>query len=435
MDIYSINNVFVFIISVADCIISIKFLSAVQEKAFKKYWLYFTAAFMLIYSLICSTISRTSYFMAVSLAFHIIVSVLLFKGKILMKLYFGIIVVVLGGISEAVSGFTIAVFARISFEEVMRNPLLYLTAAVTSKILLILVLNTILRLRKSNEENIPFKYWFVLISVPMSSFVLANVNAINDYNYSYDRLTPILLTLLIMIFINVVIFVIFDEMIRTVELEKARNAFSRQFNKQQEYYKKMIDNNTNTRSILHDMNNHFIMMQNFLALNEIDKVKKYLADLTKQVKANGTVIKTGNIIIDCLVSEKKNFASRSKCDLNCNIMIPENLDIEPVDLCIILGNALDNAIEECQRIEDDSVKKEIVLKMICKNDQLFISVANPMSGKAIVRDGRFVTIKPDARNHGFGLKNIESVVQKYDGILDILTENNIFKLNIALKTN
>jgi len=116
-------------------------------------------------------------------------------------------------------------------------------------------------------------------------------------------------------------------------------------------------------------------------------------------------------------------------------MIPENLDIEPVDLCIILGNALDNAIEECQRIEDDSVKKEIVLKMICKNDQLFISVANPMSGKAIIRDGRFVTIKPDARNHGFGLKNIESVVQKYDGILDILTENNIFKLNIALKTN
>ncbi|NMA65400.1 MAG: GHKL domain-containing protein, partial [Clostridiaceae bacterium] len=325
------------------------------------------------------------------------------------------------------------IFVKISFEEVMESHLLYLTAAVTSKIILIFILNTILRLRKSSQENIPLKYWVVLTSVPISSFILANVNAINDFNYSYERLVPVFFTLLILIFINVIIFVIFDEIIRTVELEKTKNAFSRQFNKQQAYYKQMIENNTNTRRIWHDMNNHFIIMQNLLELNELDKIKKYLGDLTKQVKNNGALINTGNLVIDSIVSEKKSFATKNNCDLIYEVNIPNNINLEPVDLCIILGNALDNAIEECQRIEDTLLKKDIILKIIYKNNQLFISVSNPMSGEPIKKDGRFVTKKTDAKNHGFGLRNIESIVLKYDGILDIMTENNIFKLNIALK--
>ncbi len=428
------NCIFVFIISIVDCIISIKFLSGIMEKAFEKFWIILCASMSLIYAVVCGFfISESLYFMLVSLVFHLSIALILFRGNILLRIFYGFIVVVFGGITEAISGFSIAIFSGISFENVVNIPLLYLTAAVTSKILLILIFQAILRFKKSKSENIALKYWLILIFVPIASFISADINAIKDYNFSSSKLMPIFFTLLVLIFINISIFIIFDEIIKITELDKIRIISEQQLKIQQDQYKRMLDNNKSIRSIWHDMNNHLIVLKTFLDLNEFEEMEKYLQDLTNEVRSKGTLINTGNLVIDSIISEKLKIALRYEFLLTHEITIAEDLNIDPIDICIILGNALDNALDECLRIDDNAVKKEIKLKILDKDNQIFISVVNPFQGDINIKDNVISTKKYDTENHGFGLKNIKHIIEKYEGNINIFTDNNLFYLNIAIK--
>ncbi len=429
----TLDCIIVFIISILDCIISIKFLLGLLEKAFEKYWIILAVSLSLIYTVICGFISESVYFMLVSLVFHLLIAVILFHGNILIRIFYGFIVVVFGGITEAISGFSIAIFARIPFDNVVNIPLLYLTAAVTSKIFLILIFQAILRFRKTKSESIPLKYWLILIFVPIASFISADINAIKDYDYTSSRLMPIFFTLLVLIFINISIFIIFDEIIKITELDKIRVISEQQLKIQQNHYKLMLENNKSVRGIWHDMNNHLIVLQTFLELNKLDELKKYLQDLSNQVRSKGTLLNTGNLVIDSIISEKLLNAQRNECLITHEIIISKDLNIDSIDLCIILGNALDNALDECLRITDKEIKKEVKLKIINKDNQIFISVVNPFEGIIDIKDNNILTKKYDNENHGFGLKNIEHTVEKYNGNINIFTEANLFYLNIAIK--
>lgn len=124
---------------------------------------------------------------------------------------------------------------------------------------------------------------------------------------------------------------------------------------------------------------------------------------------------------------------REKININFDINLPKSLPIEYVDLSIVLGNLLDNAIESCMKSGNKAPK--IQLKMYMKGNYLIIKEENSKASEIVFKEEVFpqkYTTKEDKENHGFGLQNIQRVVNQYDGILKLVDHGDIFKVHIAL---
>ncbi|EDT85921.1 ATP-binding protein [Clostridium botulinum] len=187
------------------------------------------------------------------------------------------------------------------------------------------------------------------------------------------------------------------------------------------------------RGIIHDMNNHVSCLKNLAATNNIEDIKKYLININETINKLDFKIKTGNSISDAVINEKYNIAKANKIEFICDFLLPKETLLEPVDLCIILSNALDNALEACMRITDSNLPKKICIKSYMKNMYLIIEVSNSATDKIQYAENKIISTKTDKNNHGIGISNIKTVAKKYNGIIDILEEKHKFIINIMLK--
>ncbi len=120
------------------------------------------------------------------------------------------------------------------------------------------------------------------------------------------------------------------------------------------------------RGIIHDMNNHVSCLKNLAATNNIEDIKKYLININETISKLDFKIKTGNSISDAVINEKYNIAQANEIEFICDFLLPKETLLEPVDLCVILSNALDNALEACMRITDSNILKKNMYKILHK---------------------------------------------------------------------
>lgn len=179
----------------------------------------------------------------------------------------------------------------------------------------------------------------------------------------------------------------------------------------------------------HDYKNHIQTLKAYMAVNEYDKVNTYLDRLDDDLTSVDTIMKTGSIIIDAILNSKISLANSKKISVIARAAVPENLNISEIDLCIIIGNLLDNAIEACENIE--SGEKFIRVLISIKQTQLYIYVANTAPGGKLTKvNGRFATKK--SGYHGFGLMRVDKMVEKYRGYVRRSSEDGAFTTEILL---
>ena len=144
-----------------------------------------------------------------------------------------------------------------------------------------------------------------------------------------------------------------------------------------------------------------------------------------------SMVKTGNEVLDTVLTEKSLFCAASNIKVNC-IADGRRMDVfDPVDLYTVFGNALDNAIESVKQLENQEMRMIDVLVYVRKQF-LMINIMNPI-GSRLEFDGD-VPVSTKAKNgyHGFGLKSIRYTVSKYNGFMKIDTDENIFSLKILI---
>ena len=110
----------------------------------------------------------------------------------------------------------------------------------------------------------------------------------------------------------------------------------------------------------------------------------------------------------------------------------ENNSVSMFDLCIVLGNLIDNAIEANERIDKEC--REINLEMRQNGDYLYVKISNPLNGKLSIENGKIKTTKKDTIFHGFGLESIEEIAKKYSGSVTYKQKNDFF-IAIVLLSN
>lgn len=185
-----------------------------------------------------------------------------------------------------------------------------------------------------------------------------------------------------------------------------------------------------TRGWRHDLKNHIQTMKAHVAMGEYDKLNEYMNELDTDLNKVDQVIKTGNVKIDAVLNSKLSLARAKHINVEAKAIVPRELAVSEVDLSVILGNLMDNAMEACLKINEEERRFLRVYIDVLKG-QLYIYVMNSMQDHPRRIGGIYLTTK-DSRNHGFGLLRMDKVVEKYHGYLDRQNEEGVFATEIML---
>jgi sensor histidine kinase regulating citrate/malate metabolism len=179
----------------------------------------------------------------------------------------------------------------------------------------------------------------------------------------------------------------------------------------------------------HDYRNHIQTMKAYAAAGDWDAICRYLDELDTDLSTVDTVIKTGNAMTDAILNSKISLAKSKDISVVADAHIPVKLTMSELDLCCIIGNLFDNAIEASLKLPPEN--RLIRVYMDIKNTQLYISFTNFTSGKKMSKTGgRFHTTKGDG--HGFGLVRIDEIVNRLDGYISRNSEDGAFTTEILL---
>lgn len=179
----------------------------------------------------------------------------------------------------------------------------------------------------------------------------------------------------------------------------------------------------------HDYHNHLQSLKGYLSLNKVEQMKDYLNELETDLDSIDTLYHSGNLQLDSILNAKLAIAEKGQIRIHCDASIPPQLHVSDLDLCVILGNLLDNAIESCRKIKDTDERFIRVYIGILKK-QLYISITNATSETVKQRTDHYFTTKRG--DHGHGLKRVDQVVKKYDGYLNRQNEPGVFATEIVL---
>lgn len=205
-------------------------------------------------------------------------------------------------------------------------------------------------------------------------------------------------------------------------LDYQRKAMEKQVAEVNEIYMTM-------RGWRHDYHNHLQKLGAHLKEGQIEEAKKYIGELGESLDDIKTKYQTGNVSLDAILNSKLSIVEKEQIAINCKVEIGENLAVSDIDLCILLGNLIDNAVEACRRIPE-AEERFLRIYMCIRKQQLYISVSNATNEVIRKLDAEYISKKRG--DHGHGLKRINIVVDKYGGFIKRANEPGVFATEIML---
>ena len=195
------------------------------------------------------------------------------------------------------------------------------------------------------------------------------------------------------------------------------------------HYAEVENMHKQMRGWKHDYHSHIQALKGLAANEDIEGINHYLGDLDKDLSKLDAVIKTGNPMADAILGSKISLARSNDISVTADAHIAIGLTTGAVDLCIIIGNLMDNAIDACMALPTKDRLIRIFMEM--KNTQLYVSITNTApTGKRKKAGKRHLSTK--GKEHGFGLARIDNIVERYSGYLSRNSEDGVYTTEILL---
>ena len=185
---------------------------------------------------------------------------------------------------------------------------------------------------------------------------------------------------------------------------------------------------TTMRGWRHDYHNHLQTLKARLDMGQTDGAREYLDRLEQDLDGIHALAETGNVSVDAILNAKLSLVLKSGIDLNFKATVPKNLTVSDIDLCVILGNLIDNAVESCEKVNESGRFLRLYINVL--KQQLYITISNATTETVRKIDAAYISTKRG--NHGHGLKRIDRVVEKYDGYVNRKNEPGVFVTEILL---
>ncbi len=236
---------------------------------------------------------------------------------------------------------------------------------------------------------------------------------------------------------------LFQNMIHWNREKSGRIVLEKQISSLQEHMEEMERIYSGIRGMKHDMKNTLAVIQRLSAGDGAEgngELQAYLSEMNRSLEKLEVRFKTGNTVVDTLLNMKYHEAVRDVPGLKMDadkLLFPQGLEIHSYDIGVILGNAMDNAIEACRKLKakEPEAGAFIRLSSLQKGNLLILKVDNSFDGRLVRRrQGEFpITDKEDKKSHGLGLANIKSTAEKYQGTMDFRVRDRVFILSVMMK--
>lgn len=214
-----------------------------------------------------------------------------------------------------------------------------------------------------------------------------------------------------------------NELFKKSEMRQELELMEILWKKNKEQYQLAKENIAVINQKVHDLKHQIRAIRNASK----EDVDRYLEEVEDSVQIYESIVQTGNEVLDTILTEKSLYCKSKDIQVSCVADGIQMKFINTVDLYAILGNAIDNVIEEVEKFQEKE-KRQIDVLIYRQQQLLAINVINPLKGKLEYEAGLPVTTKADRKIHGFGLRSIQYILKKYDGFMNVTEEDGIFTL-------
>lgn len=272
------------------------------------------------------------------------------------------------------------------------------------------------------KKGYELKVFFIFIIFPISQIImLSNINF-----RILSEMTPANMAAVVSLVLGIVADVLlmilllrqqsmYDMEVKLAEVEKAWQV-------EQNHYRDIEARREELAKIRHDISEHFVVMQELLHQGNYEKVVEMLYTLKQYVASTKEYVYCGDPVINAIMAENERECRKKGVVLNYTFEIMQPLKINPVVICSIFSNLMRNSLAAVEEVEDRS-KAVIEIKAAVKGDYLIVKVDNPFIAKK----------KKDKKRKGYGLEILRTMVDRYHGQMDVVTENNVYSTRITVE--
>ncbi len=306
--------------------------------------------------------------------------------------------------------------------------------------------------RACKDRELPLhRTEFLFLMLPCtSSFLLCTLLRIIMYTSedtipktvyeSFPALIGIVPFLLILSLLSILYSVkLYQEMLTLNEERNRRAVLEKQIVSMEEHARELERLYSGVRSMKHDMKNQLAVLGSLIERQDREELPGYLEQLNQTLGKLDVPFQTGSTVVDSLLSMKYHEICEKLPHLRFEaegLVLPKECRIQPTDLCIILGNALDNAIEACERSDTQAGQDRDFIRLYSRycREMLLLTVENSFHGELkLIRGNAFPsTTKPDGNSHGIGMHNIGTAARRYQGDVSWRASENVFSLTVML---
>lgn len=344
------------------------------------------------------------------LVIAMIVVIVCYEGSLLVKVFVLFVETIISAVSEFAVMNIMASVLVCSTTDIVTVPVYRFMGILLSKFTALAMCNGIRVKRRMRRIDLNGTYWILyamllgIVSMVIFFIFRMGYELNNTYYNTFATVSAVGMT-----FCTIMVLYLYEKQAEQSAQLRRREQYERHLKSQVKHLDEILLKQEELRRVRHDMNNQLVAIQGYFHESDIAGGEAYIASLLQNLQTPSSRIRTGNSALDAILSTKKALAESKGITVDMEVQISNRLPLEPVDVCVIFGNALDNAIEACDRITEG--EKKISLVLVQREGKLLCRITNTaLSGITNV----YSTSKKDKENHGFGLVNLRESLEKYD---------------------
>ena len=351
----------------------------------------------------------------------------IYKGIWLNKCVFAIVFNAIWMLLETLCNYILVIYCE-------KYAMIQSVGSLLSKIFYLMVIIALKNLFTDNDiKELSAKYSVMLVLIPTGSiYIMNNIFMLGIKANSNHMRFNSAITAIILLAMNILIFYIYMKMSDDLQLRRMTSVYEQQLELCERHQQEREISIMQLRDVRHNMKNNLISILAYAENKEYKKIIGFVHDIMSDGgMAVEAVSNSGNIVVDSLIGYWYVIAQKKEIDFSVDICVPMMMPFKGADLCLILGNLLENAIEATQKVHG---KRYIKIRMKYDKDNLLLFMTNNYEGHLLKsKNGKLKSTKLDTVNHGIGLPSIYRVVAKYHGT--VVIEDSVphqFKIRLLL---
>lgn len=304
----------------------------------------------------------------------------------------------------------------------MRIPALFFTKA-----LFFFVCEIVIRIRKKQASSLTGFQWVIQLSCFFISFLISTL--LWNISRGQAETSPYFLIIFLLIAaLNILLYILMNKMQRDNATREEYNLLKANISSQEKLAVEIRERYSEVKTLKHDMKHYLTTAAGLISEDKPLEAKAYIERIVNEkINSSNVGVNTGSAVIDAVINNKITLCNSKGIKMKCAIDTQFE-SINDIDISILLSNLLDNAIIGCNL---DNPYIELIISH--KKSLTFISVKNSITGSVLTNNPDLKTNKPNKKEHGYGIKSIKDIADKYEGSVDFREENGNFISEIWLK--